>query len=126
MTKYEALYSFFASFGMAAYEESSVPVYSDTAQTSEIRPPYITYQAADADFWGGSVAITADIWDNSDSLTLCEDTARAISAAVLPFKKLACEDGYILITKGSPFSQPVPDDYFKRVSLNFWLTFVTN
>lgn len=126
MTKAEAIYQFFGGYGLPAYEESSVPVYSDANQTTEIHPPYITYQMADADFWGGSIAVTADIWDHSDSWTLAEETAAAIAADILPFKKLRCDDGYILITKGSPFSQNVADDIYKRKALNLWLTFVTN
>lgn len=126
MTKAEAIHNFWAGFGVPAYEEHSVPAYTDAAQTEPTVPPYITYQAAVSDFWGDSVPLTADIWDMSESWERVETLCSAISRAVVPFCRLTCDDGYILITKGSPFSQHVGDDVYKRAYLNLYFTFITN
>lgn len=125
MTKAEAIQAFFESFGLRAYEEHSVPVYLDDAQTTENTPPYITYQLATDDFRGGTVAITADVWDCSESWEFVNETAAAIAGDIGSFKRLSCDDGYIIVTKGSPFSQSYADDIYKRAYMNLNLTFIT-
>lgn len=126
MTKAEAIHGFFAGFGLPAYEEHSVPAYTDAAQTEPTKPPYITYQFASSDFFGGAVALTADVWDLSESWKLVEAVCDAISRAVTPFCRLSCDDGCIVVTKGSPFAQHIGDDVYKRAYLNLYFTFITN
>ena len=55
MDKWEALYSFWASFGYPAYEENSVP------DLDEVVFPYITYEARSSPF-DGDVTVNASIW----------------------------------------------------------------
>lgn len=126
MTKAEAIHGFFAGFGIPAYEEHHVPVYLDAAQTVENRPPYITYQYAESDFYGESVALTADIWAPLHERVYVTQKAAEIGAAIRPFRRLVCDDGYIIVTKGSPFSQCIADGHFEREYLNFTITFITN
>lgn len=125
MTKAEAIHAFFSGYGLRAYEENSVPVYLDDAQTAENIPPYITYQLATDDYRGGSVAVTADVWDCSESWEYVNEVAAAISGDIGSYKRLTCDDGYILVTKGSPFAQNLADDIYKRVYMNLNLTFIT-
>lgn len=126
MTKYEAIHAFFSSFGIPAYEEHSVPDYLDDAQTEENSPPYITYQAAADSFRGEPAAITADVWDCSESWQFVHEIAAEIAAYIGSFKRLVCDDGYIVVTKGSPFAQDYADGNYKRAYLNLNLTFITN
>ena len=55
--KFEAIHSFWASFGIPAYDENTVP-------TGDDRPayPYITYSAAVSEFWDGPVALSGSLW----------------------------------------------------------------
>lgn len=126
MTKAECIYQFWNSFGIPAYEEHSVPTWTDDAQTEEIRPPYITYQLALDSFRGRSVAVTADIWDCSEAWDYVNAKADEIAAAIGSFKRLLCDEGYILVTKGSPFAQNYADGIYKRNYLNLYFTFITN
>lgn len=126
MTKYECIHAFFSSFGIPAYEEHSVPDYLDDAQTEENRPPYITYQMAVDNFRGAPVAITADVWDRSESWQFVHEKAAEIAASIGSYKRLVCDDGYIVVTKGSPFASDYADGIYKRAYLNLNLTFITN
>ena len=126
MTKYEAIHAFFSSFSIPAYEEHSVPDYLDDAQTEENSPPYITYQMAVDNFRGAPVAITADVWGRSESWQFVHEKAAEIAASIGRYKRLVCDDGYIVVTKGSPFAQDYADGIYKRAYLNLNLTFITN
>ena len=126
MTKYEAIHAFFSSFSIPAYEEHSVPDYLDDAQTEENSPPYITYQMAVDNFRGAPVAITADVWDRSESWQFVHEKAAEIAASIGRYKRLVCDDGYIVVTKGSPFASDYADGIYKRAYLNLNLTFITN
>lgn len=124
MNRFEAIHEFFSSFGIPAYEEHSVPVWLDDAQTEENRPPYITYEPADGDFFGGAVFITANVWDCSDSWKFVNEKSAEIGNAIGRFARLVCEDGVICVTKGSPFSQPFAEGNYKRRVLNIVLHFM--
>lgn len=126
MTKLQAIHDFFSSFGLPAYEEHSVPAYQDAAQTVETAPPYITYQLAVSSFPGEPVAITADIWDLSESFTALEQYADRIRRKVVPFCRIVCDDGYILVTMGSPFTSYLADGDVKRAYMNLEFHFITN
>ena len=71
------------------------------------------------------VAVTADVWDCSESWEYVNEVAAAISGDIGSFKRLICDDGYIIVTKGSPFAQNLADDIYKRVYMNLNLTFIT-
>lgn len=128
MNKAESIHAFFSSFGIPAYEENSVPDYLDDAQAEKNEPPYITYQLATDEFRGEPAAITADIWDCSESWAFLNNIVDEISEAIGRHKSLLCDDGYIIVTKGNPFAQSISDDtdIYKRKYLNLTLTFITN
>ena len=58
MTKAAAIYQFWNSFGLTAYEENSVPV--------EAAFPYITYQLV-TDSFDREIPLVASIWYRSES-----------------------------------------------------------
>lgn len=127
MTKAECIHAFFSGFGLRAYEENSVPEYIDGGMTQENIPPYLTYEYGTDDFRGYPVPVTVNLWDLSDSWALLREKEELISKSIGRFTRLVCDDGYIAVSKGSPFSQPVTFDRpYKRVMLNLYLTFITN
>ena len=128
MTKAEALHAFFAWFGLRAYEENNVP--DRLADGSENAPPYITYEYV-SDSWdstGESFPVAVNLWDRSGSRQYLDELTDAIAQAVGRYKRLDCDSGCIIITKGAPFAQAAPSGFDpddKRVLINLNLTFIT-
>ena len=120
MTKAEALYGFWASFGMDAYEEGSVP---DGAGF-----PYITYPLVSSDF-GQDVAMTADVWYRSTTITGINDKTNEIAGRIgHGGVKLPCSRGHIHLYCGSPWAQLMgdpDDDMIRRMHLNITARFNT-
>ena len=65
MDRWQALYKFWSSFGVPAYEENSVP--------EDATMPYITYEAAVAPF-ETDVSLSASIWDRTTKGTAFIDS----------------------------------------------------
>lgn len=106
MDRWEAQYSFWASFGVPAYEENSVP------DLDEVTFPYITYQAVSSPF-DGDAMINASIWTRSTSWLVADNLSDAIETrlknggAVVPYT-----GGILWYTAETPFAQNMgdPDD----------------
>ena len=60
MTKAAAMYQFWSSFGLTAYEENTVP--------DDATFPYITYQLV-TDSFDREIQLTASLWYRSESWT---------------------------------------------------------
>lgn len=117
MTKSAALYSFFSSFGVQAYQDTSVP--------TDAEMPYLTYQNVQ-DNWGSPVALTVNLWWRTESEKLLNDKVDEIAAA-LP-RYFPCDGGAILFSRGSPFSQALTDDTdptIKRRYMNIIAEYLT-
>lgn len=123
MTKEAALYNFWASFGIPAYEESSV-------QTGENAPafPYITYQVV-TDSFGSETAMTASVWYSSTSWLDANAKGREISRDIgMGGKILPYDDGAIWLKRGKPFAQNMgdeSDDMIRRKLLNISAEFIS-
>ena len=120
MTKAAAIYQFWNSFGLTAYEENTVP--HDAAF------PYITYQLV-ADSFDREVPVTASLWYRSESWTdinaKTEEISHTISRGgkIIPF-----DGGAIWLKRGQPFAQNMvaeSDDLIKRKYLNVTAEFIT-
>lgn len=122
MTKTAAIYNFFHSFGLPAWEENSVP-----SGENEAELPYITYEViTDADFH--VVQLNASVWYRSSSWVECNAKTDEISAYVGHGRVLACDGGALIFRKGTPFAQTLgleSDSMVKRKILAFEITFVT-
>ena len=120
MTKAAAIYQFWASFGLPAYEENSVP---DTSTF-----PYITYQLV-TDSFENEVILTGSIWYRDTSWLNVNTKAEEISQAIgLGGKLIDCDGGKIWLKRGSPFSQNMgddTDDLIKRKYINLSAEFFT-
>ena len=122
MNKFEALQSFWSSFGLNAYDENTVP-------TGEARPamPYITYDAAVSDF-GNTVALSGSLWYYGTSWSQITAKLGEIESAVgRGGKILPIDGGAVWIRKGSPFAQRMsdPDDMVRRIYINIEAEFIT-
>lgn len=120
MTKAAAIYQFWNSFGLTAYEENSVP---DKAQF-----PYITYQLV-TDSFDREVPVTASLWYRSESWTAINAKTEEISQKISRGGKIiSCDGSAIWLKRGQPFSQSMgdeSDDLIKRKYLNITAEFMT-
>ena len=120
MTKAAAIYQFWNSFGLTAYEENSVP--DDAAF------PYITYQLV-TDSFDHEIPLTASLWYRSESWTGINSKTEEISQTISRGGKIiSCDGGAIWLKRGQPFAQSMgdeSDDLIKRKYLNITAEFMT-
>ena len=123
MTKEQALYAFWSSFALPAYEESAVPTGDDAPDF-----PYITYQVITASF-DESVQLAASLWYRSSSWVEVnakkDEISRAIGACGVDF---LIDDGCIRLYRGTPFAQAMgdpSDQMIRRILLNLTAEYVT-
>lgn len=120
MTKAAAIYQFWSSFGLTAYEENTVPTDADF--------PYITYQLV-TDSFDREIPITASIWYRSESWAGINAKTEEISQTISRGGKIIpCDGGVIWLKRGQPFAQSMgdeSDDLIKRKYLNITAEFMT-
>ena len=120
MTKAAAIYQFWNSFGLTAYEENYVP--------HDATFPYITYQLV-TDSFDSEVAANASIWYRSESWTDINAKTEEISQKISRGGKIiSCDGGAIWLKRGQPFAQSMgdeSDDLIKRKYINITAEFVT-
>ena len=120
MTKAAAIYQFWNSFGLTAYEENTVP--------EDAGFPYITYQLA-TDSFDYEIPLTASIWYRSESWTAINAKAEEVSQKISRGGKIIpCDGGAIWLKRGQPFAQSMGDEsdnLIKRKYLNITAEFMT-
>ena len=120
MTKEAAIYQFWNSFGLTAYEENTVP--------DDATFPYITYQLV-TDSFGSEVPAAASLWYRSESWMEINVKTYEISHRIdRGGKMIACDGGSIWLKRGKPFAQNMgddSDDLIKRKYLNITAEFIT-
>lgn len=120
MTKAAAIYQFWSSFGLTAYEENTVPTDADF--------PYITYQLV-TDSFDREIPLTASIWYRSESWTEINAKTEEISHKISRGGKIiSCDGGVIWLKRGQPFAQSMgdeSDDLIKRKYINITAEFMT-
>ena len=120
MTKAAAIYQFWNSFGLTAYEENSVP--------DDATFPYITYQLV-TDSFDREIPLTVSIWYRSESWTGINAKTEEISQKIRRGGKIiSCDGGAIWLKRGQPFAQSMgdeSDDLIKRKYLNITAEFIT-
>ena len=104
MDKMQALYSFWAGFGIPAIDEQSA-YDTPTMEQLGISYPYISYEAAVSEL-DEPVTLSADIWYKSTSWAGIEAKAQQIANAIgYGGKMVPYDGGAIWIKKGSPAYQ---------------------
>ena len=120
MTKAAAIYQFWNSFGLTAYEENTVPTDADF--------PYITYQLV-TDSFDREIPLTASLWYRSESWTAINAKTEEISQEISRGGKiLSCDGGAIWLKRGQPFAQNMGDEsdnLIKRKYINITAEFMT-
>lgn len=121
MTKAATIQAFWASFGLAAFEENAVP--ADAAF------PYITYELI-TDAFGGETAMSGSVWYHGSSWVEANAKADEICDSIgYAGKVLECDSGYIWIRCGVPFAQSMgdpDDDMIRRKLINITAAFYTH
>ena len=121
MDKWQAQYKLWSSFGLPAYDASSVPDGDDKPDF-----PYITYQGVDGTF-NSDIPASVSVWTRDYSGL----PANAISDTIYQALKnggvtVRYDEGIIWVTAETPFSQNMgdpDDDLIRRKVLNVLLHF---
>lgn len=122
MDKWQALQSFWGSFGIPAYDETSVP-------TGESKPayPYITYDAAVSNL-GSPVALSGSLWYYGTSWAPASAKLEEIRSKLTRGGLMtAIDGGGLWLKQGSPFAlrMPDPNDMIRRIYINIEAEFIT-
>ncbi len=120
MNKAEALYSFWSSFGLPAYDEQSVP--------DDAKMPYITYEYIDSTYLD-EMQVSASIWNRSNNWNFTSMKTEEISNKLLSMNPIKIDGGYLYLSKGTPFAKHMADgnNYnVKRALLSVGVIFLTN
>lgn len=120
MNKYQALHEFWNGFDIPAYEENSVP------KTAEM--PYITYEVITDSLSDNATALSCQVWYRANTWKSINAKTEEISQALANGVRLACDDGYILIYRGSPFAQnrnPGDDNLIKCKYIQITADYIT-
>ena len=121
MNKPQALYQFWAGFGLNAFDETSVP--------QNVPLPYLTYESATGAL-DDVLSLSASLWYRSTGWAEIEAKTQEI-AAVLPavgFYRAEIDGGYLWINRGKPFAQRMDDPNdpgVRRMVINIQAEFLT-
>lgn len=114
MDKAQALQNFWESFGIPAYEQTTVP--------ESATMPYITYSVS-TDSLGNVVNMYASIWYHSTSWKDISEKTEQIARYIVGMNppSIKFDGGRLYIAKGTPFAQRMEDpndDMIRRMYLN--------
>ena len=118
MDKQQALYQFWNSFDIPAYDENSVP--------DDVQMPYITYNVSTGSI-GDITIMSASVWYRTNSWTYLDNMANRISSYIgYGGITLPIDNGMIWVKRSSPFSQRMADDgEVKRTLLTIAAEYIT-
>lgn len=119
MDKEQALHSFWSSFAIPAYDESTV---KETATL-----PYITYNVV-TDNLGSPAAMSASLWYRSTSWAAITEKKNEIAAYIgRDGRRIRYNDGVLWIKRGVPFAQRMSDedDTIRRIYINIEAEYIS-
>lgn len=120
MDKEQAIHSFWNSFGIPAYDETSVP--------DNTPMPYITYSVATGSL-DDIINLTATIWYRSSSWVDITRLKNRIAEVVgVGGEVIKLSKGYMWLNRGSTFAQRVSsdDDMVRAYYLQLQAEFLTS
>lgn len=114
MDKAQALQTFWESFGIPAYEQTTVP--------ESATMPYITYSVS-TDSLDNVVNMYASVWYHSTSWKDISEKTEQIARYIVGMNppSIKFDGGRLYIAKGTPFAQRMADpndDMIRRMYLN--------
>lgn len=126
MDKLKAYHAFWNSFGIPAYNETSVPDQDESGRpVKDI--PHITYEASEDDF-DHTLVLTASIWYYSTSWIESVSKSNEIRYAIgRGGTMIHYEGGAFWIKRGTPWAQRLGDDSdnsIRRTLLNVEVEFI--
>ena len=121
MDKEQALQKFWESFGIPAYNDTTVP--------DDAVMPYITYSVS-TDSLDSVVNMNASLWYHSTSWKDISEKTEQIAEYIVNMNPPAikCNGGGVYIAKGTPFAQRMADpsdSMIRRMYLNIQAEFLT-
>lgn len=118
MNKAQAIHSFWTSFGLMAYDESTVP--------QDAKMPYITYNVSEAEI-DSYVGLYGSVWYKGTSWEQAELKAKEIAEFIVRMNPIKLDGGYLQISLGTPFAQRLQDedDTIRRIYINLQAEFYT-
>lgn len=119
MDKEQALHSFWNSFSIPAYDETSVP--DDAVE------PYITYSVATGSL-NDVIGLTATIWYRGTSWAQVTQKKNEIAEYIgVGGKTIKLDDGYVWLCRGTTFAQRLSgqDDMVRAYYLQLNAEFLT-
>lgn len=123
MIKSEAIQQFWSSFGLKAYDATTVPTGEDAPEL-----PYITYEVQ-TDSVGTILTLTGSLWYRSPSWRAITEKADEIAERIgYGYYKVEVDGGYLWITKGQPFARRMSDpedDMIRRIYIILNAEFLT-
>ena len=112
MTAEAAIYSFFSSFGITAYAETSVP--------EDVTYPFLTYTGSRSPWNGAGAGITVNLWYYTESEKIPNDKANEIYDVLKHGGvSLPCDDGVVWLVAGDPFCQSLVDDADRNIKRRY-------
>lgn len=112
MTKEQVLHSFFNSFDIVGYRNTSVP--------DDVIFPYLTYAFPVSSFGEEPVSGTVRLYYYTDSEAIPDAKAEEIRNDIgMGGKILPCDGGYIWLKWGTPWCQSVFDDTDKTMKSRY-------
>lgn len=122
MDKWQAIDTFWNSFGIPAYDQNSVDTGEDSPQL-----PYITYEAQTGAL-DQVLTLAGSIWYRSSSWREISQKADEIAETIgYGYHIENVDGGYLWIVKGQPFAQRMndEDDMIRRIYIMLNAEFLT-
>ena len=118
MNKHQALYAFWNSFNIPAYDETTVP--------DDAVMPYIAYNDY-TDSIGQILPMSASIYYKTNSWQDISLKSDLIAQTIGEYYITPIDGGYMWITKGTPFAQRIAneDRDIRQVYINITVEFLT-
>ena len=107
MTRSEAIYQFFNR--LVPYKDGFVEFYPATGVPSDVQFPYGTYENIAGDL-NEVNTMTVNLYFYTSSEKTADDAAEVVFNALSSGVVLRFDGGYIWLTRGTPFSQGVPNE----------------
>ena len=132
MDKAQALHDFWSSFGIPAFDESTVPekIWDEELQKEvELKPPYITYAVAEGSL-DGIILLSASVWYHGYGWSEISKKVSEIAEKLGSdgFYSVKVDGGYLWMTQGTPFAQRMSDpedDMIRRYILTINAEYLT-
>ena len=134
MTKDKALHAFMNKFMEVvvggAYKADNIYSYAypSTAVPTDAKLPYMTYEVSDGEFMDGDIPIVVNMWFRTTSEAVPNKAVRDFRAYIEMNEMITCDEGFIWVKPGFPFSNAMQDDtdiYVKRRFINLFLEYLT-